>query len=181
MFDLFERIDTWRRHQGGAILTVAPGATEEEIREAETALGVCLPGDLRYAFVLRNPFWLPLRGETQSIQDVVELWRLYCGVWTTDAWGSFSIPVGPVRPDWWNCRWIPISLDQHCCHFVDFDPAPGGQVGQIVSYDCGDPRVKLIEPTTTVVATCFRQWVEKLVIDLERGSFELPVSERRPE
>lgn len=173
MLDLFQRLDTWRQKQSGEIPTIPPGATEEEIYEAETALGARLPEDLRTAFALRNPFWLPLHDEMQTIQEVVELWNMYCGVWTTDAWGTGSIPVGPVRPDWWNPRWIPITFNQGCCYFVDLDPAPGGQMGQVVSYVCGNPRIKLIDPSTKVVAACFRQWVEKLATDLERGAISL--------
>lgn len=174
MLDLLQRLDAWRQNQSGEGPTIPPGATQEEFQEAEAALGVRLPEDLRSAFALRNPFWLPLRGEMQTIQEVVDLWNLYCGVWTTDAWGSRSIPTGPVRPDWWNPRWIPIAFfPQGNCYFVDLDPAPGGQIGQIVFYDCGDPRIKLIDPKTEVVAACFRHWVEKLATDLERGAIKL--------
>lgn len=170
MRDLIQRLDTWRQQRSSDALTIPPGATEQEIHEVETALGVRLPEDLRTAFALRNPFWLPLSHEMQTIQEVGELWNLYCGVWTTEAWGNGSIATGPVRPDWWNPRWIPITFNQGHSYFVDLDPAPGGQIGQIVSYDCGNPRVQLIDPRTEVVAVCFRGWVEKLASDLERGT-----------
>jgi cell wall assembly regulator SMI1 len=57
---------------------------------------------------------------------VVGAWEYYCGDWARDAWPGGSTPEGPVKPDWWNPCWVPITENQGSCYFIDLDPAPGG-------------------------------------------------------
>jgi cell wall assembly regulator SMI1 len=48
---------------------------------------------------------------------------------------------GPVRAQWWNARWFPITANGGGDHYcVDMDPAAGGKQGQIISYrhDAGE-------------------------------------------
>ena len=60
-----------------------------------------------------------------------------------EPWAEGSTPEGPIKPDWWNRRWVPITFNQGNCHFLDLDPAPGGTAGQVCDYDIEGPRVRL--------------------------------------
>lgn len=155
MIELWNRMDAWSQGSSG------PGASDAEIAEAEDALGVRLPEDLRVSFALRNPLWLPTRDENLALQDVVAVWQHLCGTWTENNRGRGSIPSGPIKPDWWNARWIPVTFNQGNCYFVDLDPAPGGNAGQVVSYDIEGPRTQLMAPS-------FRGWLEQFLDDFDR-------------
>lgn len=80
--------------------------------------------------------------------------------------GRSSKPIGPIRPDWWNERWIPIvanlSGDLVC---VDMDPAPGGVEGQFIEWghETG---------AYGVLAENFAEWLSGVVEDIEDGFFE---------
>jgi cell wall assembly regulator SMI1 len=164
MKDLWDRIVAWRLAEYGPDGRLCPGASEAESAKAEAALGVRLPEDVRESFSLHNPPWLPTDDENLSLQDLVGIWRHYTGDWTRGAWGP-SIPEGPVKPDWWNPRWVPVTFNQGNCHFVDLDTAEGGAVGQLCDYDMEGPKTRVLAPS-------FRAWVARLVDDLEQGRYK---------
>lgn len=64
-----------------------------------------------------------------------------------------------VKAMWWNTKWLPImenASGDHIC--IDFDPAPGGKIGQIIHYyhDWEDRRV---------IADDFGKWFEIAVTE----------------
>lgn len=67
--DLFRRLDVWRQNQFGEFPASPPGAGENEIREAEAALGVHLPHDLRTAFALHNPLIDRIRAASRTVTE----------------------------------------------------------------------------------------------------------------
>jgi cell wall assembly regulator SMI1 len=170
--DLMDRLYAWYAGPSGEFPNDSPPASEGELREAERRLGVRLPEDLRAAYGLRNPFWLPTLDETLDLRGVVEVWEHYCGESTRDAWPGGSTPEGPVKADWWNTRWVPITENQGSCYFVDMDPDPSGQVGQVARYAVEGPLV-------THAAPRFREWVEQLLADFDRVERFLADPERR--
>lgn len=172
MKDLRDRIVAWRRRRYGAEedrYPLPPGVSPEAIAQAEGALGVTLPAEVREFYALHDPVWLPINDDRLSLQEMVDTWNYYCGDWSTTPRAEWrakgSNPEGPIKPDWWNRRWIPITYNQGNCHFLDLDPAPGGNVGQVCDYDIEGPR-------TRVVAPKFRAWVERLVTDLEQTELQ---------
>jgi cell wall assembly regulator SMI1 len=73
----------------------------------------------------------------------------------------------PIQPVWWNAQWIPIgsnSSGDFIC--LDLNPAPGGNVGQVISYWHTDPDRK-------VLANSFRDWLTKFADDLESGQYRV--------
>ena len=165
MKDLRDRIIAWRCRRFGPDEEVYPqpaGASPEAIAQAEAALGVTLPAEVRELYSLNDPLWLPTHDDRLSLQEIVATWRHYCGEWSEEKWREGSDPEGPIKPDWWNRRWIPITFNQGSCHFLDLDPAAGGIMGQVCDYDIEGPKTRVVAPN-------FRAWIERLVTDLEQG------------
>ena len=167
----WQRIESWLRENApDTLASLRPGAAPAEIAVTEAHLGVTLPDDLRASYLIHD-------GQTDisSLIEGVELLSLsnVCIQWTI--WkdllddGTFedsvSAPVGPIRPEWWNARWIPLTRDgggnSHC---LDLDPAPGGGVGQIITmwHD---------EDTREILAPSFGAWLTQFADELDEGEY----------
>ena len=102
--------------------------------------------------------------------------------------GQVPIPsVAGVRADFWNPRWVPLlgnALDESAVRtvvFADFDPAPGGQMGQLVlktirysqaqGYHGADRRV---------LAPSVAAWLAGLAADIDAGRLVAGESGFRP-
>jgi cell wall assembly regulator SMI1 len=172
MCPLWNRIETWLEENAPDVRgSLLPGATEKAIRAAEKAMGIDFPEDVKESYRVHNgqhELGAPLMGEWQllSLKDMVRQWKVMKKLVASGAFAeNRGRPVGPVRPDWYNLKWIPVAYngagDFHC---VDLDPPPRGKAGQIVSFwHVDDKRERL--------ATSFRAWVKEFADDLERGNY----------
>lgn len=154
-------------------LFLNPGASEEEIVEAETALGIPhFPDDFRASLKRHNgqatDEVLVGMGPLLSTQEIVTQWRIWkelldAGTFVDDDAGSS--PNAGVKANWWNEHWIPITHDgggDHDC--IDMDPGEGGSVGQIIEmwHDDADRPLK---------APSFLSWLTACASGLEDGRF----------
>lgn len=124
---------------GSDISVLNPGATEASIAAAEAQLGIRFPDDVRAIYrehdgtaeyVLEGREWL-------SLKRIVSEWTVWKELLDN---GTFEDNVrvrasaGPVKPNWWNAGWIPMTYDgsgnHHC---LDLDPGDGGVHGQIIT------------------------------------------------
>jgi cell wall assembly regulator SMI1 len=67
-----------------------------------------------------------------------------------------------IKLDWWNHRWFLFTHNgagEHLC--LDFDPAPGGQLGQVIGFWHADTDCQ-------VVTVSFESWLASIA-DLEHG------------
>src|SRR2546421_31964 len=142
MQTVWKRIESWLNGNAPEILSdLLPGATGKKLRSTEKILGVEFPDDVKSSYRIHDGQQgqsSPLMGEWQllSLEDMVSQWKIMKDL--VDA-GKFdnvtSAPVGPVRADWWNLKWIPIAYngagDFYC---LDLNPAPKGSIGQIISF-----------------------------------------------
>ena len=118
------------------------GATAREIKEAEQAMGMSLPEDVRESYRLHNGnrecqglfIW---GGGLFSLERMVEAWRTCAEYVRSGAFPgveNLPDPTGPVKKSWWNIKWIPIIDRGADYHVLDMDPAEGGHVGQVVQF-----------------------------------------------
>ena len=134
-------------------------------------MGLTLPADVRESYRLHDGsrdeygilpwgyFLLPL----PCVLDSWRAWKAQLDREPRDA--APTEPKGPIRPVYWNPRWVPVSHNgggDHQC--IDLDPAAGGRAGQVIqfSHEVGP---------LCVLAAGFGQWLQGYARDLEAGRY----------
>jgi cell wall assembly regulator SMI1 len=145
----------------------APGASVQAIATLEADIERPLPESFRRAWAMhdgmRDVF---LMLEFLNTRGIASEWR---GLRDYDdsAGGLEAIARGPVRPLWTSPNWIPIVLiggeTRHFC--LDLDPAPGGEVGQVIH---ATPKWE----ERSVVAPSIDAFLELIASALRDGRFE---------
>ena len=170
--NLWQRLESWLAvHAPDRLETLAPGATEEQIARVEAALSVALPADYKASCRIHdgqldiNDNLMDGR-EFLGLDRVQQEWEIWKGLLETGEIAEFeSDPIGPIRNDWWNTRWIPITSDgagDYDC--LDLAPAQGGDSGQVIDFlhDDGQREVK---------ARSFGSWLAAFVEGCELGTY----------
>ena len=175
--EIWTRLETFLQQNAPQIYAgLAPGATEAEIAETEARCGFGFPADFRQSYLRHNGQlgdfgepqggtfmpgcfgWLSLskalykwQGNIETIVDLAD-----------DMPGGEGADPG-VKDVFLDPAWVPFAKDiggnQIC---LDFDPAAGGSVGQIVEFDHEAEGQRCLAPSFSV-------WLEMLVSDLETG------------
>lgn len=172
---------TWMRIEGwlaanapGVLASLSGGATEAQIAEAEAALDITLPRNLRDSYRRHNGQGIAANlapgfiggVELLDLSGVLFEWKVWKDLLDEGTFDdSASEPTGPIRPDWWNARWIPLTRDgfgnSYC---LDLDPASGGAVGQIITMWHDDPERKVIAPS-------YGAWLAAFADELDAGEW----------
>lgn len=101
-----------------------------------------------------------------SVQGMQAQWAIWKALWDAGQFaGSNAEARGPVRPEWWNPRWLPFTHDgagNHLC--LDLDPALGGRPGQVI-------QVWHDSPERIVIAPSFADWFSGFAVDVEAGAY----------
>jgi cell wall assembly regulator SMI1 len=146
-----------------------PSATSRQIAEAEAAIKIKFPDELRYAYLRHNGSAFnvsPTEGGGSplfsgqswcSLDEVVKYWEMQSRVADSLA-ADPDTPVEireelrpgwselAIRDVWFHKKWIPIGTDGNPTMYVDMAPGPKGHAGQIL-YDVGNRSAKLIAPS----------------------------------
>jgi cell wall assembly regulator SMI1 len=169
MEDLWRRIESWlAAHAPPLRACLAPGASSGAIERAEGNLQVRLPDDVRDSYSIHDGsgFGGLLPFPLLSLSRVVQEWSNWRELLLKGTFGDAeSTPQGSIKTDWWNVRWIPFTHDgggNHQC--IDLDPAPGGEVGQVINFDHE-------VGATEVLAPSFRVYLAAFADDLEAGCY----------
>jgi cell wall assembly regulator SMI1 len=149
------------------------GASEKQILAAEAAMRAVLPEEVKESYRAHNGqggLSPPLMGEWQllSLRDIVRQWKIMKKLVDSGAFAdNRGKAVGPVRPDWYNLKWVPVAYngggDFRC---IDLAPPTRGKVGQIISFWHVDDKRERLAPG-------FRAWLEAFAKDLESGKYEV--------
>ena len=154
-----------RAQATGKKFKALPGGTsDEDIAHVEATTKLKLPEDLLASYRLHDGsnkhliceqgFLLPLWGNQNF--TVLGLWQVMSAVGLARD-DKRSQPTGPIRTDWWNMAWLPLTENgprgDHVC--LDLAPAPGGTVGQIILW-------KDKVGATSVLADSFGDWLADL-------------------
>lgn len=166
------RIERWLSQHAPEILAdLCEGATAEDIRWAEEQIGCTFPDAFKLSHLIHDgsdscallAYW-----DFYSLTEIVRAWK---SLKECAARGFFdeaeSEPQGPIRREWWNTKWIPLTGEprgDHLC--LDLDPAEGGQGGQVIYWYHDDSVRELIAPT-------YEAWWEQLADGLEAGAYKV--------
>lgn len=151
--DVWERFEAMlQAHAPDLLATFRPPATAAQIAEAEAAMGVQFPEEIRHAYLRHDgaehrdgtqdgwlfvPFnwWAPL-------SEALSYWQMKMEVRDSLAQETHTtlFPEAnskwdseKIAPVWWNEKWIPIGLSgTPTSTYVDLDPAPQGTHGQLI-------------------------------------------------
>lgn len=110
MQDLWNRLETWLNANAPHILaTLQSGATEEEIKQAESFLSVQFPDDFKASYRIHNgqknyPSYGLLNGrEFLSLEPIQDEWTIWKDLLDGETFeGLNSEPIGQIKDDWWN-------------------------------------------------------------------------------
>ncbi len=130
-----------KEHHPDLAADLNPPATDAQLDALEALTGQRLPDDFRQLYKLANGqktaeiAFFPNGYDFISLERVSQTWSMLKEI--NDEEGSWAGPAsqGAVKDRWWHPSWIPfaymISGDHYC---MDLDPAPGGQVGQVIEF-----------------------------------------------
>lgn len=169
--DLWQRIEAvLERISPRTARTLAPGATEEELRSLEEALGLTLPSDLRQSLQIHNGQADPTmccsftnEGLLLSVRQIAEKWRAL-----TDLDENFrkTQPGWDENPHgaWWSSDWIPFTENEGSSLCVDL--RQNGTTGSILCHIHDNPH----EPG---IAASYGAWLTSVTRRLEAGEYEV--------
>jgi cell wall assembly regulator SMI1 len=159
-----------------------PPATEIQIKEAEEAIGVRFPKELKEAYRRHDgTSWTPLskkqtlfeyEGVWASLKDVVAYSKMKVHVNEASNNDSSSNDYMPeylqslsIKPCWWNDKWVPVGLTMTATSYcIDLSPGPKGTKGQLI-YNSGD------DVGGVLIAPGLNEWIEFLCDCFESGRF----------
>jgi cell wall assembly regulator SMI1 len=162
--ELLGRLDRWlAAHRADYYARLQPGATAQQVAEAERALGFTFPRSLaalyrwrdgqasnHFASFQHNRSLLSLRDMVDANRANTELLEL----------GTFE------RPNWWNKAWIPfLESAGGDLLVVDLEGTFTGNRGQVLMFNHDWEDRSIVFPS-------FDAWLAAFVVSLEAGMWE---------
>jgi molybdopterin molybdotransferase len=152
----YDAVETWKRLEAWVQASSPHGlsrlnapATDEDLAKLETATNLTLPIALRVVLKLRDGgSHSDVYGDGfdfLSATEIAEHWRMHVDVLTHLPPESLTAEFDPevvahcdsgVRPLIANRKWLPFAdSNGDVTRYIDFDPASGGNVGQVIEVD----------------------------------------------
>lgn len=185
MQEIWDRIEAWlRAHvpwqdyaEGFGCIPLPGGADEnliwaiEQMLTQTVALRIRFPEDLRKSYLIHNGCNAAFAGadmlRVENIPQHLSI-QLRVNDWLKSERGRDRESIkttGPMKNQAWDPGWIPLTDvggPSYMC--VDFSPAEGGHVGQVIHVDTEMRRGH-------VLATGFKEWLSTFADELENGYF----------
>jgi cell wall assembly regulator SMI1 len=170
MKPIWDRIYVWLAANAPVVIDgLRPGASDEQIRQTERALGVTFPEDVRAAYRMHDGQsedtssfegfgWAPL-------ERAMALWHhlkegLDAGAIQP---GPPRVPLDEVHDLYWNAAWVPLTEDGNGNHhFLDLTPAGRGRILRYSEW---------CQTRWSVAAPSFRDWLAGFAAELECGIY----------
>jgi cell wall assembly regulator SMI1 len=174
---------------------LSPGVSEEALQQAETVLGTTLPEDFKAFYRLYDGQGAEflLAGAVGwgfcSLTHVIGFWQMYRDFVEDGTFADQDADVtvrGPIQPVFWHLKWIPFAQSFEGSHWcLDLAPAPGGKIGQVISWNNGDGPLEVLFPSFEALFALFLEDVEAGVYsDLQRRgsnqSFKIATQDASP-
>ena len=171
----WKRIDEWLKENAPKWRPLRKGASPDQIKRAETKLGIRMPAELRNLYLGHAGS----RSEAQvfpspddishyfmSLTEAVNEWKMLNKLLKGgDFEGLTPDSHQAIRNEWWNERWIPFASNGGGDYFcVDMAPTKQGKKGQVITHNHESGQHKLLAPS-------IRDWLGKLANGLEDKTF----------
>src|SRR6476660_10167222 len=138
MKEIWEKFESWlSTNWSDGLKDLNPPATEKEIAELESALGVSLPCDYVACLKVHNGQGNSAGGlfdnsEFLSTSAILDQWKVWKELLDSGEFNDYkSEPQEGIKDDWWNARWIPFTHNGGGDHYcIDLDPSARGSMGQ---------------------------------------------------
>ncbi len=178
---VLQRLDTWyAAHLTNPAYRLNPPADDAALDRLERTFGHRLPPAYRQLYRWHDGenddrwghiFGLPIL----PLAAVESEWTAWGKTMKEFGGNRYAIPgagwpVGAVDPAYSNPGWLPLTADGSGNHIgLDFDPWPGGTVGQVILFGRDEDVKAVIAPSLGA----FLRWIAGL---LEAGNFRLDVA-----
>ena len=186
---ILDELLTWiKQNAPNCITHLNNGATLDDIIEVEKEVEIPIPNDYKEFLLMHDGEegvnFLAIFGDGNQLLPCSEIISQYKldqeigkeiydpkfdnpKVWKNNIKEEIIFVNGPVKPLHFHPKWLPMT----CCNgnvfrYFDYDPAPGGLIGQIIEID---PECCRYE----VIADNFTDLVGRYLIDLEKGFYEI--------
>ena len=184
-----EKLLCWiKENASDVFMHLNKGATVEDIEAVERETGLLLPDDYK-AFLQQHDgedgaSWLALFGDGNQLlpcRSIVSQYKLdqelgkkfhdpkmeIIKFWKDRTDGGVIFVNGPVKPLMLHPKWLPMTcMNGNVFRYFDYDPAPGGVVGQIIEVDPENC-------SYDVLAENFSELVETYLNDLQNGVYKV--------
>jgi cell wall assembly regulator SMI1 len=151
-------------------MQLRPGASESELIELETELGVVLPDLLKQMLMIhdgQDGCGLLFGNQMLSIAEILRQWQGWReieadGMNEDCAEFMEASPPGVVKPMYANARWIPLTHDGGGNHMgLDFDPDAGGFEGQMIAFGADEDTKYLLARTFDDFVAKALEWIQQ--------------------
>lgn len=183
---IWKRIDAWFEHMHASemVESLRSGATDAELQQTESSLGILLPDEVKASYRIHNGS----NGKEMIGDPMQRVYHLYSSAEIVMDWQvqkswmdeyrededisfelNLSVRCCPNRGWWWHPKWLPLLANQKGVRLcLDLAPGPAGQVGQIIALDsdAGD----ICPP---VVAISWQALLAAFADNLEAGDYSL--------
>jgi cell wall assembly regulator SMI1 len=162
-----QRIEAWvMAHAPELASSLAPPAKPDDLRLLDVFVSGSLPAPVRAWFSCHDG------GATTDVA-LLDLFRGYSFLSIAAALfqrkemlamrGEECWAFGPVKATYFHDRWLPFTMIDEDSHFhcLDFDPEPGGNVGQVIRVDDDDLERRVIAPDLGHYLTRFARALER--------------------
>ncbi len=165
----FDKFKKWLAdNYSDGLLDLNPPATDAEIEELISVIGVDLPDDFIEVLKIHNgqkgeAAWLFDSQEFLSTHRIIEEFNTWKKLQINELQEKVSTPDDGVKNDWWNKNWIPFTSDgcgDHYC--LDLSPSSTGTKGQVITlwYELSEREI---------VAMSFSAWFKEYAQQLYSG------------
>jgi cell wall assembly regulator SMI1 len=174
MKEIWQNIEDWLKINATEVYEdLIPGATDQEIAQAEEIMQIKFPDIVLQSLKIHNgqvssPYLIGGDWNLLNLEYMVNRWKFLKELFDAgdfDLDGTEMDAPPEIRKEWWNPKWVPISSngsgDYYC---IDLNPTEQGNLGQIISYWHVDTRRELI-------AKDFKEWLDTFAKDLDKGKY----------
>lgn len=163
MRNTWNRIENWLVTNAPEMIDdLLPGASDQEIHQAERSLGIQFPNDVKESYKIHN-------GQNESTDNLVLGHRLLSLTEIVRVWKVWK-DLSDRNEIYWNSKWVPLISDgagnEYSLDLSSVDISNDGQI-IFIDHECNLEETEAIN----VIADSFQALMAKFADDLDSGIY----------